>query len=176
MSFEMMYSWSRPENVDFPLTYSRFQALDCESDERVVEYRIEDLPEDRFEDAVNIIRDKHLIDEPMKSSKGVRDCPISVQEMIENLWNMLRQNISLVCFKDGSDEIVAVNILGVITEAESDAPLQVRSNAEFSFIYVKFKLIIYFSTVASDGQNIIIPKITSKNDSLIPLSTTKSIK
>lgn len=126
VSLRMSYSWSRPENVDFPLTYSRFQALDCESDERLVEYRIEDLQEDRFEDAVNIIRDKHLIDEPMKSSKGVRDCPISVQEMIENLWNMLRQNISLVCYKEGSDEIVAVNILGVITEAESDAPLQVR--------------------------------------------------
>jgi hypothetical protein len=124
----MVYSWTRPANVEFPITYSRFQALDCESDERLVEYRIEDLQEERFEDAVNIIRDKHLIDEPMKSSKGVRDCPISVQEMIENLWSMLRQNISLVCYKEGSDEIVAVNILGVITEAESDIPVQVRTN------------------------------------------------
>lgn len=125
VSVKMSYSWSRPENIEFPLTYSRFQALDCDSDERLVEYRIEDLQEERFEDAVNIIRDKHLIDEPMKSSKGVRDCPISVQEMIENLWNMLKQNISLVCYREGSDEIVAVNILGVITETESDAPLQV---------------------------------------------------
>lgn len=101
--------------------------MDCQSDERLVEYRIEDLQEERFEDAVNIIRDKHLIDEPMKSSKGVRDCPISVQEMSENLWSMLRQNISLVCYKEGSDEIVAVNILGVITEAESDITVKVRS-------------------------------------------------
>lgn len=122
---KMVYSWTRPENVDYPITYSRFQALDCDSDEILVEYRIEDLQEERFEDAVNIIRDKHLIDEPMKSSKGVRDCPISVQEMIENLWNMLRQHISIVCYKQGSDEIVAVNILGVITEAESDAPQDV---------------------------------------------------
>lgn len=117
-----MYSWTRPENVPFPQTYSRFQALDCDSEHDLVEYRIEDLQEQRFEDAVNIIREKHLIDEPMKSSKGVRDCPISVQEMTENLWNMLRQNISLVCFKADSDEIVAVNILGVMTENESDTP------------------------------------------------------
>lgn len=126
VSIMMEYSWTRPENVGFPLTYSRFQALDCLNEERLVEYRIEDLQESRFEDAVNIIRDKHLIDEPMKSSKGVRDCPISVQEMTDNLWSMLRQNISLVCYKEGSDEIVAVNILGVITEAESDIPIKVR--------------------------------------------------
>lgn len=123
----MVYSWSRPETIEFPIIYARFEALDCESDERLVEYRIEDLRQERFEDAVNIIRDKHLIDEPMKSSKGVRDCPISVQEMIENLWSMLRQNISLVCYKEGSDEIVAVNILGVITEAESDIPVKVSN-------------------------------------------------
>lgn len=120
-----MYSWCRPEDVEFPQTYSRFQALDCDSEHELVEYRIEDLQEGKFEDAVAIIRDKHLIDEPMKSSKGVRDCPISVLEMTENLWNMLRQNISLVCYKAGSDEIVAVNILGVMTENESDAPHKV---------------------------------------------------
>jgi hypothetical protein len=146
----MMYSWSRPENVEFPMIYSRFQALDSESDERLVEYRIEDLQEDRFEDAVNIIRDKHLIDEPMKSSKGVRDCPISVQEMIENLWGMLRQNISLVCYKEGSDEIVAVNILGVITEAESDIPIKVRENA---MNFARFCLTSNFSIVVSGGQS-----------------------
>ena len=120
-----MYSWTRPDSIEFPLTYSRFQALDCDSEHELVEYRIEDLQEHRFEDAVNIIKDKHLIDEPMKSSKGVRDCPISVLEMTENLWNMLKQNISLVCYKAESDEIVAVNILGVMTENESDAPHQV---------------------------------------------------
>lgn len=127
VSIKMPYSWSRPENLEYPLTYSRFKALDCDSIEQFVEYRIEDLQPDRFEDAVNIIRDKHLIDEPMKSSKNLRDCPVSVQEMTENLWAILRQNISLVCFKEGSEEIVAVNILGVITEAESDAPMEVRS-------------------------------------------------
>ncbi|CRK88768.1 CLUMA_CG002664, isoform A [Clunio marinus] len=119
-----MYSWARPNNVDFPITYSRFVTLDSDIDNKLIEYRIEDLQENRFDDAVHIIREKHLIDEPMKSSKGVRDCPISVQEMTENLRNMLRQNISLVCYKEGSNDIVAVNILGVITEAESDAPLE----------------------------------------------------
>lgn len=86
----------------------------------MIEYTIQDLPEDRFEDAVAIIKDKHLIDEPMKSSKGVRDCPVSVQEMVDYLRDLLQQKISLVCYKEGSDEIVAVNILGVMTEAENN--------------------------------------------------------
>lgn len=167
----MVYSWSRPEDVDFPLTYSRFKALDCDSEDRLVEYRIEDLQQDRFDDAVHIIRDKHLIDEPMKSSKGVRDCPISVQEMIENLWNMLRQNISLVCYKEGSDEIVAVNILGVITEAESDAPHNVRLIV--LTLMVGFNLRNIFSTEDSDGLNTTIPKITSRHASSILSNTTK---
>lgn len=135
----MLYSWSRPDSVAFPLTYTRFQALDCASDggDRLVEYRIEDLQESRFQDAVNIIRDKHLVDEPMKSSKGVRDCPISVQEMIDNLHNMLRQRISLVCFKEGSDEIVAVNILGVITETENELEVQVKAKHDsFALIFL----------------------------------------
>jgi hypothetical protein len=126
----MIYSWTRPENVDYPVIYATFHALDCENggQEDLIEYRIQDLTEDRFEDAVAIIKDKHLIDEPMKSSKGVRDCPVSVQEMVEYLRNLLQQKISLVCFKEGSDEIVAVNILGVITEAENNKTHKVSHN------------------------------------------------
>jgi hypothetical protein len=116
----MIYSWTRPEDVAYPITYATFHALDIDEIGELVEYRIQDLPEERFEDAVAIIKDKHLIDEPMKSSKGVRDCPVSVQEMVEYLRSYLQQKISLVCFKAGSDEIVAVNILGVMTEAENN--------------------------------------------------------
>lgn len=118
----MIYSWSRPLNIEYPNIYATFHALNCDDDGKneLIKYHIQDLPEDRYADAVAIIRDKHLIDEPMKSSKGVRDCPVSVQEMVEYLWNLLHQKISLVCFKEGSDEIVSVNILGVMTEAENN--------------------------------------------------------
>lgn len=116
----MIYSWTRPESLTYPMIYATFRALDSKDGGDLVEYRIQDLPEERFEDAVAIIKDKHLIDEPMKSSKGVRDCPVSVQEMVEYLRNLLQQKISLVCYKEGSDEIVAVNILGVMTEIENN--------------------------------------------------------
>lgn len=123
---KMVYSWTRPKTAMYPMTYASFQALDCGENGNMIDYTIQDLPEDRFEDAVAIIKDKHLIDEPMKSSKGVRDCPVSVQEMVDYLRDLLQQKISLVCYKEGSDEIVAVNILGVMTEAENNVAHKVK--------------------------------------------------
>lgn len=115
----MPFSWVRPETVQFPLAYSNFRALGLNSE---VIYRIEDLPASRFEDVIEIMKEKHLCDEPMYSSKGIREDPTSFQEMITNWKNMLEQRISIVCYQEGSEEIVAVNILGVVTEVEFDAP------------------------------------------------------
>lgn len=117
----MPFSWARPESAESPKVYLNFKALDAEGGEQV-DFRIEDLSPDRHEDVIVIMRDKHLIDEPMYSSKGVRDEPDSLNEMIENWRAMMRQNISIVCFSQGSDEIVAVNILGVVNETEFDTP------------------------------------------------------
>lgn len=125
-NLEMPFSWQRPSCVEFPLIYLKFRALALNG-KNEVNYTIEDLQRDRFGEVLEIMKDKHLIDEPMYSSKGVRDDPDSFQEMIDNWTNMLEQGISLVCFEEGSSEIVAVNILAVVVrEAEFDAPTQVR--------------------------------------------------
>ena len=121
LNLKMPYTWTRPENLDFPLTYLNFQSQD-EEVEYIVNYRVEDLQENRFDEVLSILSDLHLQEESMYSSKKVVECPQSMREMIENWKNMLRQKISLVCYKEGSDEIVAVNILGVTTEVEFDVP------------------------------------------------------
>lgn len=126
----MPFSWVRPESVKIPTVFAKFRAPNSEGDE--VLYKIEDLQENRFDDVIEIMKNKHLSDEPMYSSKGIREDPISFQEMISNWQNMLQQKISLVCYKEGnsdkenSEEIVAVNILGVVTEGEFDAPHNVN--------------------------------------------------
>lgn len=120
----MSFIWTRPKNLSFPLSYLKFSAKDSDG-LTLKEYRIEDLKRNRFEEVLEIMKEKHLVDEPMYSSKGILSDPVSYREMIENWKKMLDQNISLVCFKDGSDEIVAVNILGVITVEESAATLRV---------------------------------------------------
>lgn len=49
-----------------------------------------------------------------KSTEGI--------EANKQLWrSLLKQQITLVCYKDGSDEIISVNILGVITKEDKDS-------------------------------------------------------
>ena len=131
----MPFSWRRLKSLNFPLIYSKFNSLDSSGFKKVV-YRIEDLKSDRFEEVISIMKNKHLAEEPMYSSKGIPNEPTSLQEMINNWTNMLDQGISLVCFEEGSDEIVAVNILGVVTETEFDAPHSVKN-----FKIIKFNII-----------------------------------
>jgi hypothetical protein len=128
----MGFLWRRPADVDFPLVHLNFSSLDSDGIHQV-NYRVEDLQSDRFEDVLDIMKEKHLLDEPMYSSKGCRDEPDSLREMISNWSNILHQFISLVCFKEGSDEIIAVNLLGVVFEHEFDAPKDVS------------KVLFYFS-------------------------------
>lgn len=126
--------------MEFPLSYLKFSALDSSGFENVT-YTIQDLTRDRYEEVVGIMKDKHLVDEPMYSSKGIREDPTSFSEMISNWRNMLEQNISIVCYKENSDEIIAVNVLGVVTEKEFDAPHSVKRGE----IFLKRELICYFS-------------------------------
>lgn len=65
----MVYSWRRPDNIPFPKVWSTFQAKDLNSD-NLVEYRVEDLSPDRFEDGIKHMTDFYLKYEPMCSSTG----------------------------------------------------------------------------------------------------------
>lgn len=127
----MPFSWIRSESVEFPKIYSEFQVQDHE-DEEVITLVIQDLETSSFDEVIEIMKDKHILEEPMYSSKGVRDCPVSLGEMIGNWRNMLNQKVSLVCYKkdDDNKSIIAVNVMGVINETEFDSP----HNVSFSFI------------------------------------------
>lgn len=115
----------------FPEVIRTFEVPARDGDRK--KYRLEILQADRFEEVLDIMKDKHLLDEPMYSSKGVRHEPVSLQEMIGNWKNMLAQNISLICFEEGSTDIVAVNILGVVTEAEFKAEHTVSNDCTILF-------------------------------------------
>lgn len=121
----MPLGWIRSESVDFPQVYAEFQVQVHSGDDVTSETLvIADVEESRFDEVINIMRDKHLVEESMYSSKGVRDCPVSLSEMTCNWRNMLNQKVSLVCYAkdDISKRIIAVNVIGVITETEFDTP------------------------------------------------------
>lgn len=66
----MGFSWRRPENVEFPSVWSTFKAKDLNSED-LVEYRVQDLPVERFEEAVKHMSTNFIPDEPMCATRGL---------------------------------------------------------------------------------------------------------
>lgn len=65
----MVYSWKRPEHIPFPSVWLRFKARDLNSDE-LVEYRVQDLPLERYDEALEYMTSMFLEDEPMFKATG----------------------------------------------------------------------------------------------------------
>lgn len=61
--------WKRPETSEYPKTWLTFQAKDIDSNE-LVEYRIQDLPESRYEEAVQFMAANFCKDEPLSQAFG----------------------------------------------------------------------------------------------------------
>lgn len=131
--------WKRPESAERRV-WNTFKARNIDSDE-LVEYRIEDLPESRFQDVIDLMLPNFLRDEPLCEAYGktiylLKFCifliignPFSKlwtkfetkssalldsKEALEDfhfIWrSVLSQKVALVCFREGSDEIVGVNM------------------------------------------------------------------
>lgn len=115
----MPLGWKRPADIEFPQVWSTFEGNDNDGD--TTEYRIQDLPEDRFHEAIYIMQRYHMESEVLRVKK-VREDPTSFREITEKWWDCLRQRVTLVCFKMNSDEIIGLNVLGVVTRSESSQP------------------------------------------------------
>lgn len=115
----MVYSWRRPSNIPFPSVWLTFKEKDLNS-KNLVEYRVQDLPIDRFNDAIEHMTVNFLADAPMAKSTELLKDPISLKEVQDEWKSMLEQHVTLVCFKKGSDEIIGMNVIGVITKEEGD--------------------------------------------------------
>lgn len=121
--------WKRPVS-SVSKVWSTFEAKNVDSDD-LIEYRIQDLPESRFEEALENLVSIFCKDEPLCEAYGtllfqrVSKCEQLFQSFIfievindpdaiedyRRMWNIaIQQKCALVCFKDGSDEIVGLNI------------------------------------------------------------------
>lgn len=63
--------WVRPfDTVPYPNVWLEFEAKESKNSDKLVKYRIQDLPEDRFDDAIQHMRENFLEDEPLSKSIG----------------------------------------------------------------------------------------------------------
>ncbi|XP_055586110.1 uncharacterized protein LOC129738831 [Uranotaenia lowii] len=113
----MATSWNRPSELEFPRVWITFQARDLDSD-RLVTYRVQDLPPNRAEDAIAHMKKHFLRDEPMCGSVGLYKDPVALEEFSEMWKNIIQQKLPVVCFREGSDEIVGLNMLCIVSKAD----------------------------------------------------------
>lgn len=116
----MKYFWERPltDSQPYPLIYSVFDASDSKNNK--LTFRVEDLSEDRFEEAIELMRKNYLAVDPMLKSKGILNDDISVMEIVDDWMAILKQKISIACYKEDSNEIIGVSFLSVMSEKEFD--------------------------------------------------------
>lgn len=63
--------WSRLPIVPYPNVWLEFYAKESRDSDRIVKYWIQDLPEDRFNDAIQHLKDHFLIDAPISRFFGI---------------------------------------------------------------------------------------------------------
>lgn len=108
----------RPANLPYPNEWLSFQALSVNG-ESLVQYRIQDLPPGRFEDAVKHMTKYFLSDEPLCQSRKLMEHPRSIYEFQDIIRSaMIENKMTIACFCEGSNEIVGMNILFVKRQDE----------------------------------------------------------
>ena len=106
-----MYKYKRPESLDFPQIYYTFNVKDKNSD-KIVEYRVQDVPVKYFELVADFMVNHFLPDETLCASRSVPEKPTAVEEFRTFWLETLKEKTSIGCFKnDESDELVGANVL-----------------------------------------------------------------
>lgn len=135
----MGLSWTRPVNVTFPQVWLKFQAKDLNSD-NLVNYTVEDLPLDRYDEAIDYMFTHFLVDEPRYKAMGVSTDEESAIEIRKLFKIVLQQKMVVACFKEGSDEFVGLNMLAIVTKEDQKVKYVVGSYA----LYIKNQILMKF--------------------------------
>jgi hypothetical protein len=112
-----MSKFIRPAHLKYPQVYHTFRAKDKDSDE-LVEYRVQDLPEEFIDEAVELLKMYFIPDEPLCIAADVPNSPDTIKIYCEFWRKILIDRWSLACFKGASNELVGLNVLGITARSE----------------------------------------------------------
>lgn len=110
-------NWKPNPNVSFPKTWAIFKAKDLASD-GLVEYRIENLPEDRFQDLFDLFIEFLKIEPRYAVLNAVNDPPL-VRALRIFCELAYEQQLINVCFCEGSDEMIGFNIMWAVCKDDN---------------------------------------------------------
>ena len=113
---------SNSSNLKSPKVYCTLDRR-CPKSDEIVEYKIQDLTEDRYEEAVELFVEFYLQDEPVAKSRKMYENESSKNEMRKVWINAVKQGLSVACIKN-DNELVGANIL-TITQKGVESSLKV---------------------------------------------------
>ncbi|XP_055617018.1 uncharacterized protein LOC129762608 [Toxorhynchites rutilus septentrionalis] len=129
-----MTYWKRPDGFPYPQVWRRFQVRDPLTGE-LEAYRVQDLPPERFEDAIDHMCNHFLRDEPICASLNLVGDTVGIEELSAVWRRVVEQRCAVVCFKEASDEIIGLNMLTVVSKEDSHKePLKFKSAAVQTFV------------------------------------------
>lgn len=125
-NLNMSSKFERPEDSRYPVVHYKFMAKNLQGDE-LVEYRVQDLTQEITDKAVEFWMKHFLTEETM--------CHAAGQEFRDKvtgdfLKDIIKGKTCLVCFAEGSDDIVGLNILVVESKADK---VSVNQNSLLNF-------------------------------------------
>lgn len=147
-----MSDCERCATIPYPNIWVRFTAQDSDSNQ-LVEYRVQDMVEDDFDKVFEFMKSFFFKDEPMNASVNLAE-DLDAYTDIKIVWkNVLSQKLSLICYKDGSDEVVGCNFLC----------LKKQSDSEEKIIVCILKIIFFKLRAEFFSLTVQITKVTFNN-------------
>lgn len=102
--------FKRPIGLEGPMVYSTFQCKSTNSDE-TEGFLIQDLTEDRFDEAVKMIVDNHAKGAVFHKAAKTLSSECGIRRVGQLYLNVFKEKISLVCLKIDTMEIVGIDAL-----------------------------------------------------------------
>ena len=114
--------WTRPNEVPYPNVWRRFEGK-REIDGVKPRFRIQDVTEDLEDEIVEHMSTVFLRDEPMCSSVGIADDPVSLKEF-QDMWrDYMKQRVAVVAVVEPettpyTGRVAGCNLLGVTNRTD----------------------------------------------------------
>lgn len=155
--------WSRSLNkIPFPNIWIEFYGKESKNSDKLVKYWIQDLPEDRIEDAIGHMTKFYICDEPISEACGMLviisfifnesekanflSGGLNNEEYVkdyQNAWReIFKQKMCLICLREGSDAIIGMNIIFVLTKGDTffEQILHVSKSEDFVNLFKIVKI------------------------------------
>lgn len=108
-----MPKFVRPENLLFPTIYRNFSTV---KDGKEKKFRIQEIPEKSFDETIDLL-DKYLFtEETIHVSKKIAEREEERETSKQLFREALSEMLSVGCFNENSGELVAVNVMAVVSK------------------------------------------------------------